>query len=358
MRRDESDHTMKVLLIGTMYPPYFVGGAEKAMSTLAEALGRRGHNVVVVTLHPGTVERVEEQDGIRIYRLPMDNVYWPFARRAKPNQLLRLVWHLREIWNWKAATRVGKILDAESPDVVHTHNIGGFSVAIWRTVKLRKIRLVHTMHDYYLLCSRSTLYRRGGSCESRCIDCQLLTANRRAASRLPDQVVAVSQFMLDRHKQLGFSRRNASRVVYNIQSTSGTEPKGTRTNTNAGVLSFGYIGGIEPKKGIEIVLEATRRLMRSGWRLRIAGSGRDAYVTFLRQKYNDEKIEWLGFTTAAEFYPTVDVMVIPSQWNEPMGYACVESLHEGRALICARVGGLPEIAQLSNLVEYFQPERG
>jgi glycosyltransferase involved in cell wall biosynthesis len=46
--------------------------------------------------------------------------------------------------------------------------------------------------------------------------------------------------------------------------------------------------------------------------------------------------------------------VIPSQWDEPLAYACVESLHEGKPLICAKVGGLPEIAQLSKVVAYFQ----
>jgi hypothetical protein len=41
---------MKVLLIGTMYPPYVFGGAEKAIATLAQALVRSGHDVAVATL--------------------------------------------------------------------------------------------------------------------------------------------------------------------------------------------------------------------------------------------------------------------------------------------------------------------
>jgi hypothetical protein len=53
-----------------MYPPYAWGGAEKAIAMLAEALVRKGHNVVVVTLHPGYLERTEERNGIRIYNLP------------------------------------------------------------------------------------------------------------------------------------------------------------------------------------------------------------------------------------------------------------------------------------------------
>ncbi len=346
---------MKVVLIGSMYPPYAFGGAEKAITLLAEALVRRGHDVVVVTLHPDFVEKMEDWKGVRVYYLPLDNVYWPFTQGSQPNPLLRIVWHLREIWNWRAARRVGRILDLEAPDVVHTHNISGFSVAIWRAVKLRRIRLVHTLHDYYLLCPRTTLYRRGKSCETRCVGCQLLTANRKTASRVPDEVISVSQFTLHQHKRLGFFRNVASEVIYNIQPTNEDEKCGMLTTTPSDVLIFGFIGRIESEKGIETILQATRHLIRPGWRLKIAGKGTDAYVSNLRKKYTDEKIEWLGFTTASEFYSSVDVVVIPSQWNEPLAYVCVESLHEGKALICAQVGGLSEIGGLGRVVEYFQP---
>ena len=62
-----------------------------------------------------------------------------------------------------AARRIGKILDAETPDVVNTHNVCGFSLAAWREVKRRRVRLVHTLHDCYLLCSRSVLFRNGAT---------------------------------------------------------------------------------------------------------------------------------------------------------------------------------------------------
>jgi glycosyltransferase involved in cell wall biosynthesis len=345
---------MKVLLIGTMYPPYVFGGAEKAIATLAQALVRNGHEVVVLTLHPGASERTEERDGLRIYHLPLDNVYWPFALKAKPGWVLRLTWHFHEMWNWKAADRVGRILDLENPDVVHTHNIIGFSVAVWYAVKRRRIRLVHTLHDYYLLCPRTTLYRRGKSCESRCLGCRLLTANRRTASQCPDEIVSVSQFTLDRHKRAGLFDKVASRVSYNIQSTN-EELQPAVSAPKSDVLRFGFIGRLEPKKGIESLLEAACHLVTPGWRLKIAGHGAEAYINRLRGKYTDERIEWLGFAPASEFYSQVDVVVIPSQWEEPLGYVCVESLHEGKPLICARVGGLPEIARLSQVVAYFEP---
>ena len=121
----------------------------------------------------------------------------------------------------------------------------------------------------------------------------------------------------------------------------------------SGDLVFGFIGRVEEEKGIETLLTATRQLRPSNWKLKIAGRGLDGYVDKLGRRFPDSRIEWLGFTDAAEFYASVDVVVIPSLWAEPLPYVCVESLHAGKSLICASAGGIPEIARLSNLVEFF-----
>jgi len=345
---------MKILIISTLYPPNVIGGAEKAAAELAEALVRRGHMVAVVTLHSGSSEVVEDRSGVRIYRLPLDNFYWPFGRSEKPNIFRRLAWHIREMWNPAAARRIGKILDAESPDVVNTHNVCGFSLATWREVKRRNVRLVHTLHDYYLMCPRCTLFRNGRTCEKRCLDCKLLTFPGRVSSRMPDAVVSVSQHALDEHIRRHYLEDVPSTVVYNIQ---GGAKLSVPQRRSAGSLSsdvvFGFIGRVEQEKGIETLLEATKQLNQPSWKLKIAGRGLEGYIQNLRRTYSDPRIEWLGFTESSEFYSAVNAVVIPSLWPEPLPYVVVESLHAGKSLICARSGGIPEIAQLSNIVEFF-----
>jgi glycosyltransferase involved in cell wall biosynthesis len=345
---------MKILIITTLYPPYVIGGAEKAAAELAEALVRRGYRVVVVSLHPGSSEVVEDRNGVRVYRLPLDNFYWPFGREKKPNRFHRLAWHIREMWNPTAARRIGKILDAETPDVVNTHNVCGFSLATWREVKRRELRLVHTLHDYYLMCPRCTLFHQGRNCEERCLSCKVLTFNRRRLSQLPDSVVSVSQHALNEHLRCHYLENLPATVIYNIQGAFKSSPPQTPHDGQLSTeLVFGFIGRVEEEKGIETLLTATRQLRQSNWKLKIAGKGLDAYVEELKARFPDSRIEWLGFTDAAKFYSAVDVVIIPSLWAEPLPYVCVESLHAGRSLICASVGGIPEIARLSNLVEFF-----
>jgi glycosyltransferase involved in cell wall biosynthesis len=345
---------MKILIISSLYPPHLIGGAEKAACELAEALVRRGHVVVVASLHPGSSEVLEDRNGVRVYRFPVDNFYWPFGRTEKPNTLARLAWHVREIWNHVAARRIGKILDVEKPDVVNSHNVCGFSLAAWREVKRRKVRLVHTMHDCYLLCSRSVLFRNGNNCKTRCLDCQVLTLNRRELSRLPDALVSVSQYTLQEHVTRHYFEGVPATVIHNIHGTIGSPMRQPFNNEKmSNDLVFGFIGRVEEEKGIETLLVATGQLKQSNWRLKIAGKGLDSYVQKLCERFSDPKIEWLGFTNAADFYSSVDVIIIPSLLNEALPYVCVESLHAGKGLICALSGGIPEIARLSNVVEFF-----
>jgi glycosyltransferase involved in cell wall biosynthesis len=345
---------MKILIVSTLYPPHIVGGAEKAAGELAEALVRRGHEVVVVSLYPGSNEVVENRNGVRVYRLPVDNFYWPFGRKEKPNRFYRIAWHIREMWNTPAARRIGRILDAEKPDAVNTHSVSGFSLAAWREVKRRKVRLVHTLHDYYLMCPRCTLFHKSRNCEQRCWSCKVLTFNRRHLSQLPDSVVAVSQHTLDEHLSRHYLEGLPARVIHNIQHPFKSLPLRTPSGEqSSGDLVFGFIGKIEEEKGIETLLAATPQLQSPNWKLKIAGKGLDAYVDRLQQLFPDPRIEWLGFTDAATFYCSVDVVIIPSLWAEPLPYVCVESLYAGRSLICASSGGIPEIARLADTGEFF-----
>jgi glycosyltransferase involved in cell wall biosynthesis len=343
---------MRILIVNTLYPPIQYGGAEKSVSLLAEALARGGDQVSVITLHPGKEHTVEEVNGVRVHRVPLYNRYWPFHRKQKQNAVSRQLWHLGDMWNRSAAKIVGKILDEEKPEVVHSNNILGFSVSIWKEVKKRNIRLVHTLRDYYLLCPRCSIFRNGLVCEQRCLDCTAMTVNRKPASHAVDAVVSNSAYVLKQHGRHGYFQGVASAVVYNIADTDvkvGAIDRAPEDNS----LIFGFIGRIEAEKGIDVVLEATTLLANSNWKLRIAGSGLDAYVGDLKQRFTDARIEWLGFTTARDFYSSIDVSLIASVWAEPLPRTLIETFAAGKSAICAESGGIPEIASLGRVVATY-----
>ena len=68
---------MKVALVNTLYAPYQVGVAERAVQLLAEGLSRRGHSVCVITLGEAALARRSVIGGVTVHRLALDNWYWP-----------------------------------------------------------------------------------------------------------------------------------------------------------------------------------------------------------------------------------------------------------------------------------------
>lgn len=336
---------MKILFANTLYTPYKIGGAEKSVQLLAEGLARGGDQVTVVTLHEHADETAEDLNGVRVIRLPLDNIYWPYAGAEVARSLpQRLRWHRGNSWNRRAASRFARVLNAEKPDVVHVHITTGFSPALWPEVKKRGIPLVQTLRDYSAMCTRAALFKNGRNCEQRCLECRVLTHPAKAASRGIDQLVSNSDFVISAHHRHGYFDGVPARRIFNIVPLD-EQPRDAKAADAP--LVFGFIGRVEAEKGIDVVLEATARLDREDWRLRIAGIGVPAYVEALKARYPDPRIEWLGFARSDEFYRSIDTVLISSVWREPLPRTLIESLSYGLSAICADSGGIPEIADLA-----------
>src|SRR5205807_1521843 len=71
------------------------------------------------------------------------------------------------------------IADAR-PDLVHTNNLPGISSAVWESARQAGVPIVHTLHDYHLLCPRTTLVRRDGApCRPHPLLCGVRTSRLR-----------------------------------------------------------------------------------------------------------------------------------------------------------------------------------
>ena len=89
---------MRVLMLNPLYPPFAAGGSEKATPLLAEAAVRASHSVAVVTLHRQQSESMREANGVRVYRVPFDNLHWPFPPGAHPNHAMaKVLWRVLDL---------------------------------------------------------------------------------------------------------------------------------------------------------------------------------------------------------------------------------------------------------------------
>jgi glycosyltransferase involved in cell wall biosynthesis len=336
---------MKILMVNALYPPHKVGGAEKSVALLAQSLVEAGDEVAVATLDDRAEPDMKIENGVRVHRLPIDNIYWPYGDvNAAPPSYKRIEWHWRNRWNMAAAARLGTIIDLEKPDVVHCNVLTGFSVAAWAAIKDRKLPIVQTLRDYAVICTRSALFKNGQQCATRCAQCRVITSPGKAASRMVDQLVSNSNYVIRAHHDAGYFDGVPARRIFNIVLL---EDKARDVVADETPIRFGFIGRIEPEKGIEQVLAACAVLQRPDWTLKIAGVGVDDYVEALKSRYPDPRIEWLGFAQADAFYRTIDVVLIASVWPEPLPRTLIESLSYRLSVICSSAGGIPEIADLA-----------
>jgi glycosyltransferase involved in cell wall biosynthesis len=265
-----------------------------------------------------------------------------------------LLWHLRDVSNAAMARKVGRVLEMERPDWVSTHNLAGLSVAVWKEVKRRGIGLGHVLHDYYLLCPRSTMFKDERNCWRQCRSCQWLSEPKLKASRVVDLAIGISEHVLQEHTSRAYFPRSRLAVIQNARNWSGSAAE-RAFGGPATPLRIGYIGRLEPSKGIEVLLRAVSQLPPDRWSLRVAGRApHPAYASELRTRFPSREIEFVGHVRPLDFYASLDVLVVPSMWNEPLGMVVVESLQFGVPVIASHAGGIPEILSSSGAGWLFE----
>jgi len=322
-----------------------VGGAERSVQLLAESLAAAGHEMVVVTLGRERAPRTAEISGVRVYYLPVRNLYWPLVE-PRPGVVRKALWHTVDTYNPWMAAAVGEVLNYERPGLVHTDNIAGFSVAVWRAVRSRGLPLVHTLHDQYLLCPRNTMFKNGRDCKSQCVECCLYGFPRKWASGLVDVVTGVSRFILDRHIRYGYFPGVPQAVIYldSANRVPGASRHGQPATAYAGPLRVGYLGRLHPTKGVDRLVRAFLSLPRGAADLKIAGSGKPEDEATLRALAPDrEDISWLGFVPPEALLSALDVLVVPSLWHDTAPRVVFEAFVHGVPVVGSNRGGIPEL---------------
>ena len=329
---------MKIAFVNARYAPNDYGGAERSVRILAEGMAERGHEVCAISISFTGDACEGELNGVKTYYVPLANIFAPWEGPQPPSR--RAAWHLIDAYNPIMGHRVGRILDKERPDVVDVNNLSGFSVAVWRAAKRRRIPVVQSLRDYYLGCPNSCMLRDGKNCVRQCRSCRVYSLPRRALSNIPSAVVSVSNRTLERLESCGlFSEVGIKAVIHGIDTPNSEPPK--RDFEQRKELVVGFLGRIDPSKGLDILLDAAVRV--SNVRVLVGGSGSDAYVEDFKQRYLSERVEFAGYVQPAEFFQRIDVLAVPSIWEEPLGRVIYEAYSFGVPVIVPRAGGMPEI---------------
>jgi glycosyltransferase involved in cell wall biosynthesis len=346
-----------VMLCYSIYPPIQAGGAELVVSYLAEGLAQRGHRVTVVTTCGPEMEPYpdEQRNGCEVIRFFPPNRYWLFAREGRGG-IDKLRWHLRDAWNPAAARRLDGLLRTRRPDVVHTHGIEGFSPAFWQCVRAHNIPLVHTAHDYYMICPRALLLTsRFALCNEPTMPCRLRRAWYLRCATTLDLFCSPSQFLLDEHRRAGLAARRFA-VVPNGIPVVPQSPARQRTDSQS--LHLLMASRLTPEKGVRVVLEAMRRLP-GHLPVRVTIAGKGALESEVREACTqDPRIAFAGYVSGEEkarLFSEVDALLLPSLWYENAPIVVLEAAAYQLPLIASRLGAIPEFVEHGTNGLLFEP---
>lgn len=331
---------MRIMFVSTFAWPTVIGGAELTLQNLVAGLEARGHEVQVVALDPTTPPAPDALSAHDL-RFPVRNSFIPDGT-TKQGTIAKLGWHLRDIWNPKAARDIEGAIEAFRPDVISCHNLAGWSIAVWDVAKRHGVPIVHVLHDYYLMCVAGSMSKDGLPCTQRCARCKAFRLPHRSQSAKVAGVVAISKHMQQIFETAGYFPNAQVAQIYDVE----TSQPNTTQNADLSAAAFGFIGRIAPHKGVEGLLKAfVTADLPADATLTIAGTGADDYVTQLIETYQDPRIAFVGHTKPEDLYNAVTWTVVPSLSDEPLGRVVFESIGHGVPVIASRRGGIPEMVE-------------
>jgi glycosyltransferase involved in cell wall biosynthesis/GT2 family glycosyltransferase len=369
---------VRLLLVHQAYPPAG-GGAELYTEALARTLALT-HDVSVLHAErdPGRPElelREARRDGVRL--LALNN---PRAEAAG----------FEAYRDARVTAAAARLLDERRPDLLHAGSLHGLSTGIVHEARQRGIPAVVTLHDFWPVCALGQLVDRklqvcAGPTPRRCLGCvgeqvavrsgalrerarrfpgaapagRLLARLRpagalRVARRLEemrellrsaDLVISPSRFVRDRLAGLGLAQAEFLPYGHPELVVPARQPD------DAGRVRFGFLGAAIPSKGVHVLAEAFRRVADPRAALAIHGSfppyhGDTGYEARVRELLGPAAAACLRGPFTRERLPellaTLDVIVVPSVWEENAPLVVEEAFLARRPLVVSDHGGLAE----------------
>lgn len=338
---------MRIVSFSALFPPYSHGGAENSAANLARWLASQGHEVHVIsaaTKPDDVVEGGVMDQGVRVWRRAFPRPY-PVYRFPTAPAWLKPVWHLQDHFDPRNRSIVAGLLDRIEPDAAVIHYLPGIGYNVLKEIAARDIPATYYLHDLGLACVRMSMFKKGHDCGQPCSMCRTATGYKSG--------------MLAEFSRIGFcspSRTNLERVLkfVDLKHRPSTfipnarryDPP-TRPRSSSPLLRLMYVGRLHPQKGVEVALEAVRRLPPGKVSVRIVGGGQ--IEAELRREYGREP--WCSFTghiapeAVANEMVDADVLLVPSVWAENLPGVAIQALGLGIPVLGSEIGGIPELVK-------------
>lgn len=341
---------MKVLMVNKFF--YIKGGSETYYFALRRLLERHGHQVVDFSMEDA---RNFDSPTSRFFVAHTD-----YANAGSPAGKLRAAANI--IYSLEAKHEFEALVQEEKPDLVHLHLFQHqISPSILQVIKKYNLPAVYTAHDLKMVCLNYKMMHHGRICEdcrggsllpclkNRCVKDSLaksaVNVCEGALHRLLrsydaiDAIITPSAFYKQKFEAFGV----AGERITHIPNFLSAETPEVKKQKDFGRY-FLYLGRLSEEKGVMTLISA---VSSTDLRLLVAGTGPMQEEIAQRLAQNPSpNITLLGFKRGQELADLVAgarAVVLPSEWYENGPYSAIEALQLGRPLVCADIGGLPEL---------------
>ncbi|MGD9602475.1 MAG: glycosyltransferase [Gammaproteobacteria bacterium] len=337
-----------------------VGGAEFAALRTIEEQHARGVALTVATLRPD--------------RSPQ---CYPWSFGAQLNNLdryaPRAAYAVKQLFHpgdFISAHGMRRFLARERPDVIHFHNLHFAGLSPIKEARRAGLPAVLTVYDYWLWCpsfmllrSDHALCREGHS--GACVDCigtrrmrWLRPMKQVAFARRPavfgafadaiDRFITLSHASADLLVHLGIPRNRVTTIPQPVwrEAIAAGPPAPARPGRLV------YVGWIEQRKGLHVVIDALARAAAEHPQLELDVYGmaaNAAYETVLQQRITalglGTRVRFLGKQSREVLLQALRdafLVVVPEQWENMSPVILTEAMAAGACVLASRVGGIPE----------------
>jgi len=319
------------------------GGQAKVAIESAAGLARRGHEVDFFAA-VGPVDTALTDAGVRVRLLDQVDV-------STTSSLARF--GAQWLWNGDAERALAALLATCDPTqtIVHVHGWSkALSPSIGRALQRSTLPIVHTLHEFYLVCPNGGFYDYHAAracdyspmslgciahdCDSRGYHRKLLRVARHAlmqhVSGLYDSarhVITISR--LQREVAAPHLRKDA--IFYDVPNPIGAVDCGDKGDAPVG--DFLFVGRISAEKGARYFAEGARL---AGVKAVFVGDGPEAPA--LREEFPEA--EFLGWKTPDEVRALMHAaraLVFPSVWYEGQPLTVYEALAAGTPVVVSDI---------------------
>lgn len=344
---------MRILAIGTLYPPHHQGGYELIWQGIMRRALAEGHDArILASDHLRGGDHPEhEVDVHRTLR-----TYWDWEKHSPPPLSLAQRWRLER----HNAEQLRHHLGEFRPHVVSWWQMAGMSLSLIERVRRAGIPSLLTVLDQW------PVYAPQGDAWLR--SWRRVSSFARALDGVfgfPTQLdlteagrfLFISSYLREAAARAGIEPADADTVPAGIHarflSPTPPSPWGWRLL---------YVGRVERTKGVDVALGALSRLPAKAT-LTVAGDGDPRFLEELHGQARTAgvltRVHFRGAVPPDELpdiYGDADVVVFPPRWEEPWGLVPLEAMGMNRPVVASATGGSAEFLRDGRNALLFSPE--